>query len=159
MPILPAHVLKNVDGADYLKDYNFKLLPGTGPIRVNEADVVKGKSVTIRRRNGLLGRESTGATSGTNNFDEIREIVVRDQNLAFEMFKKGDLDYYYVNIAREWVEELNFDKVQRGLIQKRKIFNDNPHGHRGASRSTRASAPFDDVRVRKALRAPAEPRR
>ena len=26
---------------------------------------------------------------------------------------------------------MNFDKVQRGLIQKRKIFNDNPIGFRG----------------------------
>ena len=50
MSIFPAHVLKNVDGARYLKDYNFKLLPGTGPYIVDEADVVKGKSVTIRRR-------------------------------------------------------------------------------------------------------------
>ena len=44
-------MLKNVDGAAYLKDYNFKLLPGTGPYIVNEADVIKGKSVSIRRRN------------------------------------------------------------------------------------------------------------
>ena len=32
MPIFPAHVLKTVDGANYLKDYNFKLLPGHGPV-------------------------------------------------------------------------------------------------------------------------------
>jgi hypothetical protein len=31
MSIYPAHVLKNVDGAAYLKDYNFKLFPGSGP--------------------------------------------------------------------------------------------------------------------------------
>ena len=47
---LPAHVLKTVDGAAYLKDYNFKLLPGTGPYMSSEADVDKGKSVSIRRR-------------------------------------------------------------------------------------------------------------
>ena len=29
------------------------------------------------------------------------------------------------------MEELNFDNVQRGLIQKRKIFNNNPQGIRG----------------------------
>ena len=32
---------------------------------------------------------------------------------------------------REWVEEMNFDRVQRGLIQKRKIFNDAPAGISG----------------------------
>ena len=144
MSIFPAHVLQDVDGATYLKDYNFKLLPGTGPYVVDEADVVKGKVVTIRRRNDYWA-EKDRRNVGLNNFDEIREIVVRDQNLAFEMFKKGDLDYYYVNISREWVEELNFDQVQRGLIQKRKIFNDNPSGIQGLAFNTR-KPPFDDIR-------------
>ena len=50
MPILPAHVLKTVDGARYLKEYNFKMLPGTGPYIINEADIVQGQQLTIRRR-------------------------------------------------------------------------------------------------------------
>ena len=149
LPILPAHVLKTVDGAAYLKEYNFKLLPGTGPYRVDEADVVKGKSVTIRRRHDYWA-EKQRRIAGTGNFEEIREVVVRDQNLAFEMFKKGDLDAYYVNISRQWVEEMNFDKVQRGLVQKRKIYNDSPIGVQGLAMNTR-KAPFNDVRLREAL--------
>jgi microcin C transport system substrate-binding protein len=149
MPILPAHVLKTVNGAAYLKNYNFKLLPGSGPYRVDEADVIKGKSVTIRRRNDYWG-EKQRRTIGTSNFNEIREIVVRDNSLAFEMFKKGDIDYYLVNISRQWVEEMNFDKVQRGLVQKRKIYNDNPQGIQGLAINTR-KPPYNDVRVREAL--------
>jgi microcin C transport system substrate-binding protein len=149
MSIFPAHVLKNVDGAAYLKDYNFKLLPGSGGYKVDEADIIKGKSVSIRRRDNYWAAKHR-RNVGLNNFDEIREIVVRDQKLAFEMFKKGDLDDYYVNISREWVEELNFDRVQRGLIQKRKIFNDNPSGFGGLAFNTRRE-PFSDLRVRKAL--------
>jgi microcin C transport system substrate-binding protein len=149
MQILPSHVLKTVDGATYLKDYNFKLLPGSGPYRVDEADVVKGKSVTIRRRNDYWA-EKHRRNVGTNNFDEIREVVVRDQKLAFEMFKKGDIDDYYVNVSREWIEEMNFDKVQRGMIQKRKIYNDAPSGFGGLAFNTRRE-PYNDIRVRKAL--------
>lgn len=149
MSIFPAHVLKTVDGAAYLKDYNFKLLPGSGAYKVEEADVQKGKSVSIRRRTDYWA-EKYRRNVGVNNFDEIREIVVRDQKLAFEMFKKGDLDDYYVNVSREWVEELNFDRVQRGLIQKRKVFNDAPSGFGGLAFNTR-KAPFDDIRLRKAL--------
>jgi microcin C transport system substrate-binding protein len=149
MTMLPAHVLKDVDGARYVKEYNFKLLPGTGPYTINEADVVKGNTVTVRRRNGYWAAGQR-RNVGLNNFDEIREVVVRDQNLAFEMFKRGDLDYYYVNISRQWVEELNFDRVQRGLIQKRKIFNDNPSGVQGMAFNTR-KPPFDDIRFREAF--------
>jgi microcin C transport system substrate-binding protein len=149
MQILPAHVLKDVDGAKYLTDYNFKFLPGTGAYRVDEADIRKGQSVTIRRRTDYWAAD-VRRNVGLNNFDEVRETVVRDQNLAFEQFKKGDIDSYFVNISREWVEELNFDRVQRGLIQKRKIFNDNPSGTQGLAFNMR-KAPFDDIRVRKAL--------
>jgi microcin C transport system substrate-binding protein len=149
MAILPAHVLKDVDGAKYLADYNFKLLPGTGAYRVEEADVVKGNSVTIRRRDDYWAAD-VRRNVGLYNFDEVREVVVREQTLAFEMFKKGDLDYYYVNISREWVEELDFDRVKRGLIQKRKIFNDDASGIQGLAFNTRKE-PFSDLRVRKAL--------
>jgi microcin C transport system substrate-binding protein len=149
MQILPAHFLKDIDGAKYLSDYNFKLLPGTGPYRVDEADVVKGNRLTLRRRTDYWAA-NVRRNIGVNNFDEIRETVVRDQTLAFEQFKKGDIDSYPVNISREWVEELNFDRVQRGLIQKRKIFNDNPVGTQGLAFNTRRE-PFSDLRVRKAL--------
>ena len=89
--------------------------------------------------------------SASNNFDEIREIVVRDENLAFEMFKRGDLDFHVVSVPRQWVQEMNFDRVQRGLIQKRKVFNDYPKGTAGIAINMRR-APWNDIRVRRAWR-------
>jgi microcin C transport system substrate-binding protein len=154
MPILPAHVLKSVNGEKYLKDYNFKLLPGSGPYTILDKDVSKGQSITVRRRKDYWAAKAR-VNVGMNNFDELRFVVVRDDNLAFEMFKKGELDDYVVPRpssagARQWVQELNFDNVQRGLIQKRKIFNANPQGIRGFALNSRRP-PFDDIRVRKAM--------
>jgi microcin C transport system substrate-binding protein len=151
LSIFPAHVLKNVDGATYIRDWNFKVMPGSGPYTIRESDVEKGRSISVRRRTdywAVNDRRSVGLA----NFDEIRAVLVRDQSLAFEMFKKGDLDYYYVNISREWVEELNFDRVQRGLIQKVKVFNDEPIGISGIALNVRKE-PFNDVRLRRALSA------
>src|SRR5882672_1781104 len=125
--ILPSHVLKNVNGAAYLKDWNFKFLPGTGPYIITQADVIKGKSVTLKRRPDYWAAKYR-RNVGANNFDAIVETTVRDENLAFEMFKKGDLDYFMVDRARLWAEEMNFDKVQRGLVQKRKVYSDAPIG-------------------------------
>lgn len=149
MPILPSHVLKGVDGAAYLKDYNFKLLPGTGPYEVREQDIDKGKSIGLHRRADYWA-ENVRRNVGTSNFDNIREIVVRDRKLAFEMFKKGDLDFHPPN-PQEWTEELEkFDKVNRGLIQRRKVYNEKPLGITGLAINAR-KPPFDDVKVRAAL--------
>jgi microcin C transport system substrate-binding protein len=149
MVILPSHVLKTVTPANYIKEYNFKLLPGTGPYTVSDTDIDKGKSLTIRRRNDYWA-EKDRRNVGMNNFDEIRQIVVRDQQLAMEMFKKGDLDIYPPT-AKNWVEDLdNFDRVKRGVIQRRKVYNDTPMGTPGLAFNTR-KPPFDDVRLREAM--------
>ena len=149
MEILPAHILKTLDGASFVRDYNYKMVPGSGPYAVSEQDVDKGKTIRIRRRNDYWA-DKQRRNIGANNFDEIRVVVVRDRTLEFEMFKKGDLDFYYVNRAQMWAEDLNFDAVNRGLIQKVRIWNHSPQGMQGMAMNTRRP-PFDDIRIRKAL--------
>ena len=149
MFIFPAHVLKDVDGETYLRDYNFKMLTGSGPYVVLEEDINKGNSIIIRKRQDYWA-ENHRLNVGLYNFEQIREIVVRDRTLEFEMFKKGDLDYFIVSRAQMWEEDLDFEGIQRGLIQKRKIFNHSPQGIQGLGFNMRR-VPFDDIRVRQAL--------
>jgi len=147
--VFPAHVLKPLTGAAYLKDYNFKLIPGTGPYTVNEADIKKGTSISIRRRKDYWA-EKNRSNVGQYNFDEFRYTVVRDQNLAFEQFKRGDLDHYTVNISKQWIEELNYDDFKRGVLVKRKVFNNYPANTQFLAFNTRRQ-PGDDIRIRKAF--------
>jgi microcin C transport system substrate-binding protein len=149
LKVMPAAVLKTVNGEKYLKDYNFKLLPGSGPYIIREEDVKKGNSISARRRTDYWNAKAR-MNVGMYNFDELKFTVVRDEKLVFEMFKKGELDFYVVGRAKEWVEETNFENVQRGLVQKRKIFNSQPWGFSGFAFNSRR-APFDDIRVRKAM--------
>ena len=148
--ILPAHVVKNVTGAQFVRDYNYKMIPGSGPYAIAESDVEKGRTIHVRRRPNYWAEKSR-RNVGTANFDDMQIVVVRDRNLEFEMFKKGDLDYYYVNRAQMWEEETNFAEVGRGLVLKRRIWNHHPNGIQGLAMNTRR-APYDDIRVRKALR-------
>ena len=147
--VFPAAVLKTIDGASYLRDYNFKLLPGTGPYTVEDSDIKKGTSISIRRRKDYWG-EKNRVNVGLYNFEEFRFTVVRDENLAFEMFKRGDLDFFNVMISRQWVEDLNYDDFQRGALVKRKVFNNYPSSTQFLAFNTRRQ-PWDDIRVRQAF--------
>jgi microcin C transport system substrate-binding protein len=150
MPVYPAQALRDITGEQYVKEWNDRMLPGSGPYQVTPADLDKGKTIKIRRRTNYWA-EKYRRNIGFGNFDEIREVVVRDRNLEFEMLKKGDLDYYTVNRAQMWAEELDFDKIQRGLLQKRKVWNHSPESIQGIAFNMRRP-PYNDVRVRKALR-------
>jgi microcin C transport system substrate-binding protein len=150
LSILPAHVLKDVNGATFISTYNHRMMPGSGPYIVHEQDVNKGNSVKITRRTDYWA-ENERRNVGVNNFDEIMQIVVRDENLEFERVKRGDLDLFVVSRAQMWVQELEFPNIGRGLNLKRKIFNNNPQGIQGIALNTRRE-PYNDIRVRKAVR-------
>jgi microcin C transport system substrate-binding protein len=147
--IMPAKVIRTLEEGTYLRDYNFVLMPGSGPYVVREEDIDRGNRITIRRRDNYWA-EKHRANVGLYNFDEITEIVVRDRNLAFEMAKRGDLDFYTVNRAQMWVEELEFEQIQQGWMQKRKVFTQEPQGIQMLAFNTRET-PFDDIRVRQAM--------
>jgi len=147
--IMPAQVIRTLQEGTYLRDYNFALMPGSGPYTVSERDIDRGNRITIRRRTNYWA-ENHRANVGLFNFDEITAIVVRDRNLAFEMAKRGDLDFYMVSRAQMWVQELEFEQIQKGWMQKRKIFTQEPQGIAMLAFNTR-QAPFDDIRVRQAI--------
>jgi microcin C transport system substrate-binding protein len=144
LEILPAHTFQ---GKDYLKEFNWKLPNGSGPYKIEKFR--KGQNIILKRRDDFWAKDER-AYKGLYNFDQIKFIVVRDRNLEFEKFKKGEFDFYIVNIARQWVNDTNFDKVQKGWIQKRKVFTFEPNGVYGLAMNMRRP-PFDDLRVRKAL--------
>ena len=150
MAILPSYYLNQVDGSEYLKEYQFKMLPGTGPYIVHEKDIVNQESFTLTRRTDFWGKDDP-VSKYANNFDKIKFIVVKDNNaLIFEKFKKGESDFYTVAAAREWVEETNFESVQKGWIQKHKVYSERPAGTSGYAFNMR-KWPFDDKRVRMAF--------
>lgn len=149
MTIYPAKELKDLTGEKYLQDYNWKAFMGTGPYELRLENVKSQHSVTLTRRPGYWGAAERG-NIGLYNFDKLTWLVVLDEELTFEKFKKGELDYYPVNKAQRWLEETDFDKVQKGWIQKRKIYTKAPQGFSGLAFNMR-KPPFDNRDVRKAF--------
>ena len=149
MAIMPAHEI-SIPGDEYLKKYQNAYTATSGPYTLGEIEM--NKSMSLVRRDDWWGKNNP-AWTGIYNFDEYHVQVIQDLSLAFEKAKKGELDYFVVPKAQWWAEELvpaKSEQIRRGLLQKRKFFNDAPIGTAGiAINSTRP--PLDDVRMRKAL--------
>jgi microcin C transport system substrate-binding protein len=148
LTIMPAKYI-SIPGSQYMTDYQFKMPPGSGLYILDSANIVKGRSLTLRRRDDYWDKDNPKGV-GTGNFEKLKWIIVSDERLLFEKFKKGETDFYLVSRAQWWKEETDFDLVKRGLIQKRKIYNDNPQGVQGLVFNMR-KPPFNDLRMRKAL--------
>lgn len=154
LPIMPGHYLEKIDGKGYLEKYQYRMMPGSGPYVLDVGNTENGAQVVFRRRSDYWA-ENEPWNKGQFNFDQIKWIVIRDDNLMKEKFKKGEFDFYSINRAAWWVNEFSvddesFDALHRGLIKKRKCFNFDPKGFTGLAFNMR-KAPFDDIRIRKAF--------
>ncbi|MFK7904979.1 MAG: ABC transporter substrate-binding protein [Chitinophagales bacterium] len=153
MPIFPAHYLKRVEGgAGFVTKYQWEMIPGSGPYELDLERSPRNEQVVLKRRSDYWGYADP-SNEGLYNFDEVKFIKVADEKLRFEKFKKGEFDIYTVGRAQWWVEELNpekMDEIERGLIQKRKIYNFEASGFSGLGFNTR-EAPFNDINVRQAF--------
>jgi len=149
MTIFPAREIA-VPGPKYLEDFNWRYPMGSGPYVLKDGDLKKGESLTLTRRDDWWGGAERWG-KGTYNFDRVRFIVIMEIELAYERFKKGELDWFQVTQARRWVQDVPREKtVQKGWAQKRKIYNQRPVGYMGLAFNARV-APFDDRRVRLAF--------
>ena len=147
--IYPAAYVR-MDGETYLEEWSWRLPPGTGPYEIRPGDVRKGHSITLSRRPDWWQVDRPHML-GMYNFDEVRFVVVREQELMLQRFYAGELDLFRVNRAQQWVDELPQQRlVRNGWIQMRKVFTLKPEGYGGLCFNMR-QPPFDDVRVRKAF--------
>lgn len=153
MSIFPAKVLRSFpDAGAWVKAYNTRFMMGSGPYEGRLEDQVEGRSLTLRRRDGYWAAGARAAV-GLGNFDAITHLIINDEAMAFERFKKGELNCFTVGTARRWVLDMRPEKVpemKRGLIRKVKIFNEQPQGFQGIAFNMN-KPPYDDLRVRKAL--------
>ena len=141
--IMPKHAFAGLD----FNKVNFELPVVSGPYRVGE--LREGLFVTLERRADWW-RIGYPAARGLGNFQTLKLVFFQEDDTAFDVFKKGRLDYVYVGSARRWVVETRGDKYDRGWIVKQKIHNYNPPSFAGFAMNLRRP-PFDDVRVRRAL--------
>lgn len=115
-----------------------------GPYRITEVE--PGRRIVYERVPDYWAKDLP-VNKGHFNFDRIVYDYYRDDTVAFEAFKAGDLDLRREWNAGKWATVYDFkDKA----IQKETLSHGRPERVRSLIFNTRRS-PFDDRRVREAL--------
>ncbi len=151
---MPSYYLNKIDGAGFIEKYNFSFLPGSGPYRYDKNSSKEGnEGYIILRRNDTYWAKNHTRNIGINNFETIKFIFIEDENQQVISFMNGDYDIYPWSRAQWWVEKFTpekYNEIDKGWVQKVKIFNYLPKGPSGIVFNTQ-KYPYDDIKVRKAL--------
>ena len=141
--ILCKHAYKDKD----FNKINFEFPVVSGPYKLGKIE--EGLFVQINRRQDWWEAHAK-RNQGKFNFDTITYRFYAERTNAFEAFKKGQIDLFPVYTSRIWINETKGDAFFKNHIVKQKVYNHKPVGFQGFAMNMR-KAPFDDVRVRKAM--------
>lgn len=136
----------------YWEKRNFEgstLSPGvtTGPYRITAVD--PGRRLVFTRNPNYWAKDIM-SRRGLNNFTTIVYDYFRDETVAFQAFKSGDLNFRRENDLNLWNVGYDFAGIKSGAVQRERL----PHGRAEIVRAlipNARRAPFDDIRVRQAL--------
>ena len=113
------------------------------------ADINPGKTITYKRNPDYWAKDHP-VRKGMYNFDEITIKYYKDPVVALEAFKAGEFDFMSVNIAKQWVRDMQGDKFTSGKIIKNLFPHANNAGLQGFLMNTRKKL-FSDRKVREAM--------
>lgn len=122
----PAHFYDEV-GDDYPERYQWRSVPTSGAYTVLPSGIDKGRSITLTHVKDWWAQDNKFWRHRYNP-ERIRLTVIRDTAKAFEAFRKGDLDFFGMNLAEYWYDKLpdNAPEVRDGYIHKLKFYNEIP---------------------------------
>lgn len=112
-------------GPDYSERYQWKFPPTTGAYEVLPEDIVKGVSITQTRVKDWWAKDRKYYKYRFNP-DRIVHTVVRDEPKAFELFRAGELDTFYLTRPEYWYEKSEVDPVFKGYIERYTFYSQYP---------------------------------
>ena len=91
---------------------------GSGPYRIKQ--VTPARTISFERVADYWGKDLP-VNRGQWNFDEIRFDYYRDETVAFESFKAGNLDYHQESSAKNWATAYDFAAVRDGWVKRQEV--------------------------------------
>ncbi|MGA7544905.1 MAG: extracellular solute-binding protein [Methyloceanibacter sp.] len=119
--IMPKHYWTGTDAKGNARDpMKTTLEPplGSGPYRIK--DMTPGRTITYERVPDYWGKDLP-VTKGQWNYDEVRFDYYRDETIAFESFKAGNLDYHQETSAKTWATGYDFAAVRDGYVIRQEV--------------------------------------
>ncbi len=117
-------------GADYEDRYQWRVERHTGAYYVKDSDINKGVSVKLTRAKDWWAKDKKYYRYRFNP-DHIVYTVIRDENKAFELFRAGQLDAFFLTLPDYWYEKSEIPQVFDGYIERYKFYTQYPRVPRG----------------------------
>ena len=143
LPILPAHFWQERDFEATTRD----ALLGSGPYRIGKVE--PGRRIVYERVDNYWGRDLP-VNRGRHNIAQLVYDYYRDQTVALEAFKAGNLDFRIESSARNWATAYDFPAREEGFVKRLEVPDGQPAGMQAYVLNLRRDK-FQDVRVREAL--------
>jgi len=132
--------------ADWRKALTHQL-HGSGPYRITKVD--PGNRIELERNPEYWGADFP-QNKGRFNFDRVHFKVSSNPETLYQLFLRGELDFYYFMVSRQWATETNSAPYQKHFIEKLKMESAREFGPMAIAWNLRRPL-FQDVRVRYAL--------
>ncbi len=123
----PKHFFKTLN-ENWVKDYNWTVVPNTGPYQISK--IKKGKQVEFIRKQDWWSKDRR-YNVGRFNVDKVIIKVIRDVNIAYSHFEKGNLDTFTLVQPEFWHNKATGPLYEKGFIEKFLFFNDMPRSSSG----------------------------
>ncbi|MCL2155809.1 MAG: extracellular solute-binding protein [Leptospirales bacterium] len=104
----------------FVSDYNWSIEPNTGPYILKEYS--KGKYLLFERKKDWWAKDLR-YNQNRFNVDYFKLTVIRDDNVALEHFKKGNLDTFGATRAEIWYQKATGEVFDKGYINKLWYYN------------------------------------
>lgn len=150
LTVLPKHYWTGTDAKGVQRDpMKTTLEPplGSGPYRVKH--VAPGRTIAYERVKEYWGKDLP-VNKGQWNFDEIRFDYYRDDTVALESFKAGNLDYRQETSAKNWATAYDFPAVRESFVKLQEVELDRSQPMQAFVFNLRRPQ-FQDRRVRQAF--------
>lgn len=142
----PRHFFKTLN-KDFVQTYNWKVVPNTGPYQISKFK--KGKYITFKRKTDWWAKDKK-YFKNRFNVDSVKFEVIRDFNLQWAYFKKGQIDTFGLTLPKFWHQKSKHKLFEKGYIRKIWFFNDQSRSAQGLWLNLKKDI-FKDKQVRYAF--------